>query len=69
MAVYSLCYLGIKFGLPHSPPLLFGALRVALGGIALLALMLATKSPWCSKNTPLKWMLLLGFFATSHFAC
>jgi len=65
MGVYSLCYIGIKFGLPHSPPLLFGALRVALGGIALLALMLATKSPWWPKNTPLKWMLLLGFVATA----
>lgn len=65
MGVYSLCYIGIKFGLPHSPPLLFGGLRVALGGVALLALMLATRSPWWPKNTPLKWMLLLGFVATA----
>jgi probable blue pigment (indigoidine) exporter len=65
MGVYSLCYIGIKFGLPHSPPLLFGALRLSLGGAALLALILGTKSPWWPKNTPLKWMLLLGFVATA----
>lgn len=65
MGVYSLCYIGIKLGLPHSPPLLFGGLRVALGGVALFALMLGTKSPWWPRNTPLKWLLLLGFVATS----
>lgn len=65
MGVYALCYIGIKFGLPHSPPLLFGGLRVALGGIALLTLILATKTPWWPRNTPLRWMLLLGFVATA----
>ena len=65
MGVYSLCYVGIKFGLPHSPPLLFGGLRVALGGVALFGLMILTKSAWWPRNTPMKWMILLGFVATA----
>ncbi len=65
MGVYALCYVGIKFGLPHSPPLLFGALRVSLGGIALVALMLLTRSHLWPSHTPLKWTLLLGFVATA----
>ena len=65
MGVYSLCFIGIKFGLPHSPPLLFGALRVSIGGIALLAMMFATSSALWPKHTAIGWMLLLGFVATA----
>ncbi len=65
MGVYSLCYIGIKFGLPYSPPLLFGGLRITLGGLALFGLMAVVRSPLWPKATPLKWIFFLGFVATA----
>lgn len=32
MDVYALCYVLLKIGIPYSPPLLFGGLRIMLGG-------------------------------------
>lgn len=63
MGVYALCYVLLKIGLPYSPPLLFGALRIMLGGLALLGLILATKGQLWPRKTPLGWMLFLGFVA------
>ena len=65
MGVDSLCFIGIKLGLPHAPPLLFGALRVSIGGIFLIALMIATSSRLWPTRTSLGWLALLGFVATA----
>lgn len=65
MGVDSLCYIAIKLGLPHSPPLLFAAMRLSIGGIALLAMMLTTSSALLPKKDSVRWILLLGFVATA----
>ena len=43
--VYAACYSTIKFGLAYAPPLRFAGLRGALGGAALLSLLLVLGKP------------------------
>ena len=58
--IYALCFTAIKAGLPYLPPLLFGGLRMLLGGLALIMVagllkqsLLPTKYEW-------KWILWIG---------
>ena len=64
MAVYALCYVGIKVALPHAPPLFFGGIRILIGGLALLtALVVSQTSIWPAKGN-WGWVVGLALLAT-----
>lgn len=44
-AVYAVCFVAIKAGLPYAPPLWFGGLRALIGGLALLGLAIVVRRP------------------------
>lgn len=44
-AIYAVCFVAIKAGLPFAPPLLFAGLRALLGGLGLLSVMIVLRRP------------------------
>jgi drug/metabolite transporter (DMT)-like permease len=57
-AVYAVCFVMIKAGLPFAPPLRFAGLRALIAGVALLGLAIALRQPW---RPPRRlWFRLLG---------
>lgn len=64
-AIYALCFVAIKAGLPLAPPLLFAALRALLGGVALLVLLVALRQPLLPTRGGWGWVLGLALTTTT----
>lgn len=64
MALYALCFIGIKVALPHAPPFFFGGIRMLVGGAALLTALLASRAPILPARTQWGWVIGLGLLAT-----
>ena len=64
MAVYALCYIGIKIALPHAPPLFFGGIRILVGGLALLTALLVSRTPILPAKGNWGWVVGLALLAT-----
>lgn len=64
-AIYALCFVAIKAGLPFAPPLRFAALRAGLGGLALLALLAALRQPLLPSRGGWGWVLGLALTTTT----
>lgn len=64
MAVYALCYIGIKVALPHAPPFFFGGVRMLVGGAALLTALLVSRTPIMPAKGHWGWVIGLALLAT-----
>jgi drug/metabolite transporter (DMT)-like permease len=64
MAVYALCYIGIKIALPHAPPFFFGGIRMIVGGAALLTALLVSRTPIMPAKGHWGWVMGLALLAT-----
>lgn len=64
MAVYALCYVGIKVALPHAPPFFFGGVRMLIGGAALLSALLVSRAPIMPAKRHWGWVIGLALLAT-----
>jgi O-acetylserine/cysteine efflux transporter len=64
MAVYALCYIGIKIALPHAPPLFFGGIRILVGGVALLVALVVSRSALLPAKGNWGWVIGLALLAT-----
>lgn len=64
MAVYALCYIGIKIALPHAPPLFFGGIRILVGGVALLVALVVSRTKLLPAKGNWGWVIGLALLAT-----
>ena len=64
-AIYALCYVAIKAGLPFMPPLRFAALRALIGGLLMLLLMAALKRRLLPRVSDWRWVIGLALTSTS----
>lgn len=64
MAVYALCYVGIKIALPHAPPFFFGGVRMFIGGAALLTALLMSRTAITPAKGNWGWVIGLALLAT-----
>ena len=62
---YALCFTAIKFGLAYAPPLVFGALRALIGGVAILFTLWLLKLPLKPEQKLWPWILALALSATT----
>jgi len=64
-AIYAVCFIVIKAGLPFMPPLRFAGLRALIGGLALLGLMAALRRPLLPPRRSWPGIVALGFTSTT----
>ena len=64
-AIYALCYVAIKAGLPFMPPLRFAALRALIGGLLMFLLMAALRRRLLPRARDWRWVIGLGITSTS----
>lgn len=64
-AIYALCFVAIKSGLPFAPPLYFAALRALLGGLTLLLLLAALRQSLLPARASWGWVLGLALTTTT----
>lgn len=64
-AIYSVCFVAIKAGLPFAPPLLFAGLRALLGGLGLLVLLAVLRLPLLPSRGSWRWVLGLALTTTT----
>ena len=64
-AIYAVCFVAIKAGLPFMPPLRFAGLRGFLGGLALLGLMAALRQPLLPPRQSWPRIVALGLASTT----
>jgi len=63
-AIYSVCFVAIKAGLPFAPPLLFGSLRALIGGLGLLGILAVLRQPLLPARNSWGWVLGLALSTT-----
>lgn len=64
-AIYGVCFVAIKAGLPYAPPLLFAGLRTLIGGAVLLGLVLMRRQPLVPARWAWPWILAAAVSATT----
>lgn len=64
-AIYALCYVAIKAGLPFISPLRFAALRALLGGLLMLLLIATLRRPILPRARDWRWVIGLAVTSTS----
>jgi drug/metabolite transporter (DMT)-like permease len=64
-AIYAVCFVAIKAGLPFAPPLLFAGLRALLGGLGLLVLIVALRRPLLPARREWPGVLAVALSATT----
>lgn len=64
-AIYALCFVAIKAGLPFMPPLLFAGLRALFGGAALLGVMALLHRPPLPPRRSWPAIVALGLASTT----
>lgn len=65
IAVTAVCYPALKTGLESAPPWRFAGLRTLIGGLFLLALLLALKRSLWPRRDLVKWIVPLALLATT----
>jgi len=64
-AIYAVCFIAIKAGLPFMPPLRFAGMRALIGGAVLLGLMAALRRPLLPPRRSWPGIVALGLTSTA----
>mgnify|MGYP001563989242 CR=1 FL=1 len=65
VSAYAICFTAIKIGIAYAPPLLFGALRALIGGVAVLLTLWWLKVPLWPERKLWPWIFALALSATT----
>ncbi|HEY4476918.1 MAG TPA: DMT family transporter [Candidatus Paceibacterota bacterium] len=65
VVAYAICFTAIKTGLIYAPPFLFSALRVLIGGVAIMLTLWFLKLPLWPERKLWPWILVMAVTATT----